>query len=651
MNRPIFIALFGTLFQLLTLQQGAYAQTTASGGPHWSSTYIAAKSVDGDTDTYFAGDPTVSTWTITYDLGSPGRVDAMTIDYFPRTSSAAYVPQSNVVSVSPDGVSFSSHTTLSDNQDDTRTVVINQNVRSIRLTMTGKSLLGNRQPAIREVTFERRNVPIQYTGSYDGLNLKAELSYDANGIKKPVVVIMHGWTGTMSDVRPVAKVAANEGLFAVNVALRGRDGSQGTADAGRLEIHDIYDAVQYALDSYCGETDEQDVNIWGYSGGGGNAFSAVVKTPDMFNRAASFFGISDYGYWRTHGGQQYATSVADRTGGTPAAVPARYASSRSLSGVANNPWTSFHLFWDEEEQTNPEYFNTEWLDIADGLGYTNSDANKSFVSDSHRWLHAYPNGTNDDLTWALTNLLIPEIQSSPRALVEIPDAGAPEFTVLGFLLTRKFKIYLDDAVSAVAKVRYSRVGNSIRFDFQKEISEDANAEASVWIERDGLSVAGVSGGTYNSTNGTIEGVDLNGTVKVYLGAMPRTPTEASGGPSWSSSYLPAESLDGDPETYFAGDPSVANWSVKYKFAVPVALNRLVLQYVPRRTDASWVPATNLVQYSTDDSIYTTVTTLTENGSDTRAVALNATVRYVKFTMQGKSALGNRQPAIQDVVFE
>jgi dienelactone hydrolase len=633
------------------LHNQALAQTSATGGPTWSGSYSTSKSIDGDLGTYFAGDPGVTSWTVTYDLGSSGRIDSLIIDYFPRTSTAAYVPQSNLVAVSQNGSSFTTVTTLSDNQSDVRTVSVNATARYVRFTMNGKSSLGNRQPAIREVAFERRNSLIDYESSHEALTLKAEVSYNANGTKKPLVVIMHGWAGGMSNTRPVAGVAADEGLFALNVAMRARDGSDGEEDAGRLEIHDIYDAVQHALDTYGSEIQEQNINIWGYSGGGGNTFSSVVKMPDTFNRASAFFGISDYAYWIDHGSGSRAATVVDWTGGTPSAVPARYASSRSLSGVANNPWTTFHLFWDETEATNPEYFNTEWLEASDNLGYTNSDSNKSFVSDSHRWEHGYPNGTNDDLTWALTDLLIPEIQTAPLEVITIPDANAPEFTVLGFLLTRKFRIYLGDAASAVARVRYSRIGNSVRFAFEKEVSESSTAEASLWLKRNGLSVAGVTGGTYNSSNDRVEDIDLDGTVMMYLGALPHTPTEASGGPSWSNSYLPSKSIDGDPETYFAGDPSVSSWTIKYKLASPSALNRLVLQYVPRHASASYVPTTNLIQYSSDDVSYTTVTTLTENGSDTRTVTLNATARYVKFTMQGKSALGNRQPAIQDVVFE
>ena len=101
-----------------------------------------------------------------------------------------------------------------------------------------------------------------------------------------------------------AMAQARRGFVSILVAMRGRDGSEGTRDSGGLEIYDIYDAVEHikAEPLFAGKLDPTNLHISGYSGGGGNVMSALTKFPDYFNLGAAFFGMSDYGYDPRTGG-------------------------------------------------------------------------------------------------------------------------------------------------------------------------------------------------------------------------------------------------------------------------------------------------------------------------------------------------------------
>src|SRR5690606_20148014 len=95
------------------------------------------------------------------------------------------------------------------------------------------------------------------------------------------------------------------------------------------------------------------VHITGYSGGGGNAMSALTKFPDYFRAGSSYFGISDYGYvdgvgWYTNGAgsghrSQLRTDIGDPTQEDPDVVDRYHARASSLA-ARNNPYSEIHLF-------------------------------------------------------------------------------------------------------------------------------------------------------------------------------------------------------------------------------------------------------------------------------------------------------------------
>jgi dipeptidyl aminopeptidase/acylaminoacyl peptidase len=87
--------------------------------------------------------------------------------------------------------------------------------------------------------------PSSVSSDVDGpLDLVAELTYDDSREHAPIAVVMHGYSGAsgkLGEVRGNAQYLRDKGFFAVSVAMRGRDGSDGVRDSGGLEIYDIYD--------------------------------------------------------------------------------------------------------------------------------------------------------------------------------------------------------------------------------------------------------------------------------------------------------------------------------------------------------------------------------------------------------------------------
>ena len=204
-----------------------------------------------------------------------------------------------------------------------------------------------------------RKEKILYSSSLDGTSpLYVDVAYDDARSELPIIVVMHGFRGDRSDVGEILERLAQKGLFAAAPDMRGHGDSAGKRDSGGVELMDIYDAVTCLRESFGNRIDPENVNIVGYSGGGGNVFSCVTKFPDLFRSANAFFGVSDYAYWFEHV-PQYALQLSEDIGGAPVDVPDRYMARNSLLGVGNNPYTAIQLFHDEEEQSCPPYFNRE----------------------------------------------------------------------------------------------------------------------------------------------------------------------------------------------------------------------------------------------------------------------------------------------------
>ncbi|MFH1006755.1 MAG: alpha/beta fold hydrolase [Candidatus Latescibacterota bacterium] len=326
-----------------------------------------------------------------------------------------------------------------------------------------------------------RKQKILYSSSVDGTSpLYVDAVYNDALSGLPIVVVMHGYRGDRFAVSDTLERLAQKGLFAVAPDMRGHGDSAGKRDSGGVELMDIYDAIVCLRESFGNRIDPGNVNIVGYSGGGGNVFSCVTKFPDLFRSANAFFGISDYAYWHEHV-PQYAPQIAEDVGGAPSEVPDCYAARNSLLGVGNNPFTAIQLFHDEEEQSCPPYFNQEYKRIAKTLGYDNVALHESLVGDGLRWIHGYPK-KGSDLIQA-EDFFVPGMLA--RAYPKPTLREKQKFMVLGYLKTERFTIWLGDGQNAVAECWYLRSEREHKFTFRLR-SSDASVRGELTVPLAGL---------------------------------------------------------------------------------------------------------------------------------------------------------------------
>jgi hypothetical protein len=320
------------------------------------------------------------------------------------------------------------------------------------------------------------------TRDADGpLDLLAELNYDDTQSNAPIAVVMHGYSNGngVGNVRGPAQRLRDNGFFAISVAMRGRDGSDGVRDSGGLEIHDIYDAVEAvkADPAFAGLIDPTNIHITGYSGGGGNVMSALTKFPDYFRVGASFFGMSDYGYDLANGwynnGAGGRTSQLDLDIGNPNAggntVLDRYQARASNLASKNNPYSEIHLFVNHDETICPPWNPNSYRDNAvaaqssagefdnitvhiGGLGVY-QDFNGNSLNDSNElqtWPHGVPDANRQDAgeLWYRDRLLAGSI---PQPVLNHAD----ELRVAGFVKTSRFGLWLGDGRNAAADLTYS----------------------------------------------------------------------------------------------------------------------------------------------------------------------------------------------------
>jgi hypothetical protein len=323
------------------------------------------------------------------------------------------------------------------------------------------------------------------------LDLLAELNYDNARANAPIAVVMHGYSNGngVANVRSPAQRLRDNGFFAISVAMRGRDGSDGVRDSGGLEIHDIYDAVEAmkANPSFVGLIDPTNVHITGYSGGGGNVMSALTKFPDYFRAGASFFGMSDYGHDLTNGwynnGAGGRTSQLNTDIGNPnsggSAVLDRYLARASNLTAKNNPYSEIHLFVNVNETICPPWNNTSYRDNAvaaesspgefdnitvhiGGLG-SYQDFNNNSLNDANElqdWPHGVPDANRQDAgeLWYRNRLLSGSI---PQPVLNNADV----LRVAGYVKTSKFGLWLGNGQNAAADLTYSLSSGLKSFTF------------------------------------------------------------------------------------------------------------------------------------------------------------------------------------------
>lgn len=331
-----------------------------------------------------------------------------------------------------------------------------------------------------QTLFTYRSSVTRHAGSW--ISLKAELNYNNSISNAPIAVVMHGYSmsSDIASIRANAQRLRDAGFFAVSPTMRGREGSQGTRDSGGVEIHDIYDAVEAVKLAYAPFVNPSNVHITGYSGGGGNAMSALTKFPDYFCVGAAFFGMSDYGLDLVHGwynnGANYGgvrTTQLDADIGNPNTggplVLDKYRARASNLASKNNPYSEIHLFVNRDEPICPavnsisywsnavaaQSFPGEFTNINLHLG-TNGvyfDFNTNGINDPNElqyWVHGNSTASQQASAeaWYLARL--------KNGLIPQPTLNASdELYVPGWVKTRRFELWLGDGQNTAATLNYS----------------------------------------------------------------------------------------------------------------------------------------------------------------------------------------------------
>lgn len=345
------------------------------------------------------------------------------------------------------------------------------------------------------------------TDSNGPLNLVAEVHYDSMRPNSPIAVVMHGYspTSTFDEFRPAAQRLRDKGFFAILVAMRGRDGSDGIRDSGGVEIFDIYDAVEALKKS---TTYKQYVNgdivyITGYSGGGGNTMSALTKFPDYFRAGAGYFGMSDYGYnpvsgWYFDGAAashqtQMRTDIGNPTTGGPLVLDRYMARASNLASV-NNPYSEIHLFVNHNEPTCPPINVTSYRDNAlaaasfagefsnitvhiGGYGQY-QDFNGNGINEPQElqnWPHQLPTADQQNAAelWFMNRLRAGQI---PQPAMNAQDT----LFVAGYVKTKPFFLWLGDGQNAAASLEYELSGEQKTFQMEV-LSSDKSVTGSLKV--------------------------------------------------------------------------------------------------------------------------------------------------------------------------
>jgi hypothetical protein len=284
-------------------------------------------------------------------------------------------------------------------------------------------------------------------------NLYSRCCYYGDGWNQPsnlpIVITVHGWDGQIDGFSFTDRIAKSYPVFMVAVGMRGRSNAGGTRDASGREIHDIYDVIAPIRARFPTIVSSDKVALIGSSGGGGNGLAAACKFPDSFTVISDAFGMSDYGknnpdgwYYNAPGG--YPDAVATAVGGTPEEVPNNYYARDAVAAITNFSGGKLFIFHDQEDSIVPVVHSNRIISA-----YTEADAYISKVGDPIRYEHTMSETGTAQLD--IESKIIPEILS--RAAWTIPASGT--VTVIGYIVTKRFTIWLNSGLDAVATVVYN----------------------------------------------------------------------------------------------------------------------------------------------------------------------------------------------------
>lgn len=310
------------------------------------------------------------------------------------------------------------------------------------------------------------------------------------GRNLPILVIMHGYTQNTNFVATSDEQRiASYGVFVLNVGLRSSDNASGTKDNCRRDVFDIYDAVIQARTTFYGLVSQTLVGISGYSGGGGHALAVACKFPDFWNMVSAAFPMSDFGrdatdgWWANNGSGAYTGTIEARNGGSPATVPDTYYANDATAAIQNYTGGHLYLWHDKQDTAVPWVHSNRIKGAMDAAGLSNYSASFSDTGDAVRWLHIAPTAGQNIVQ------IEPTITGSLKSNVSwtIPVSGT--IKVIGYIVTKRFTIWLNTGLDAAATVVYDTVAGTYTVT-----PLTSNAVMAVTITQGALSASGNTNG-------------------------------------------------------------------------------------------------------------------------------------------------------------
>ena len=288
-------------------------------------------------------------------------------------------------------------------------------------------------------------------------NLQAMFRHNGTA-NQPVLICLHGWDGQMLSGDPADAYYLDRirsyGIFAVSVGMRGRFGASGSRDVSGREIHDIYDALLFVRANFPQYVSPTKAALMGVSGGGGNVLAAACKFPDTWNCIADFYGMSDYGRDATHSWyvnnnyDGYELDMRNGIGGSPAQVPDAYWSRDATYAISNYSGGILHLFHDDDDTTVYSIHSQRIVTAMAGAGLSNYSTHYTNSGSPVRYTHGH--SLSSAAALASEAIYLPDVLTQSNWTI----AASGSLKVIGYIVTKRFSIYLSDMVSDVVDVAY-----------------------------------------------------------------------------------------------------------------------------------------------------------------------------------------------------
>jgi dienelactone hydrolase len=344
--------------------------------------------------------------------------------------------------------------------------------------------------ALAPTVYASADIAYQYPSG--DLSIETHADYHIGRESMPLLVLMHQYSGNSEDIaQETVDRFVDRGFFVLRPQMRGRTNSDGTADSGGNEIKDIVAAVDHALDAFPDLIDPKRIVVYGLSGGGGNALSAVTKYPFKFSLAVNYFGIGDYSLWHKENVSRQG-QIEGFVGGDPVNDPELYEARNSIRAISNfpNPVLSFH---DQDDATVDVKLTEELRDsslkfntLATVRISTSADAS------SERYFHNEASSVvaieNSESLWRpfVNEYLVPE------------QPGAGRLRVAGYVGTPLFFAQIDAGNDNAGWLGYDYSGDVPAFEFTPQFNYDSLA-----ITAFGKDEIVVNGCTYPTVDGRV----------------------------------------------------------------------------------------------------------------------------------------------------